>query len=88
MSLLFALVRLPLLSYATNTALLPTLLIADEACGFEGDEGTYGRGIRLGLYLQWFTTSLADNFVPDEAIAMRGVNICASFFLLYALAPQ
>jgi hypothetical protein len=34
----------------------------------------YGLGIRLGLYLQWMTTSMANNFVPEEAIVMRGVN--------------
>jgi len=88
MSLLFTLASLPLLSYATDTTLLLAPLIADETCGFEGDEAAYGIGIRLGLYLQWITTSLADNFVPDEAINMRSVNNCTSFLLLYTLPPK
>ena len=49
----------------------------DRKCnGFEGDSDTYGLGIRIGLYFQWITTSIAYNFVPSEAITMRGVNNC------------
>lgn len=47
-----------------------------DTCGFQGDDNTYGLGIRLGLYIQWIATSLANNFVPDEAVAMRSVNFC------------
>lgn len=47
-----------------------------EECGFVGDDNTYGLGIRLGIYLQWITSSIAYNFVPDEAVTMRGVNNC------------
>lgn len=58
-----------------------------EQCGFVGDDNTYGLGIRIGVYLQWVTSSLAYNFVPEEAVTMRGVNNCfqASIFagLLY-----
>ncbi|KAF8428696.1 hypothetical protein EV426DRAFT_571309 [Tirmania nivea] len=47
-----------------------------ECSGFEGDEDTYGLGIRIGLYFQWITSSIAYNFVPSEAIMMRGINNC------------
>lgn len=47
-----------------------------EECGFSGDDNTYGLGIRLGVYLQWVTSSIAYNFVPEEAVTMRGVNNC------------
>ena len=86
MSLLFALACLPLLPHAINTT-LPAPLITAETCGFQGDDSIYGLGVRLGLYLQWFATCLADNFLPDEAIAMRGVNVCASYFPFYISFP-
>ena len=44
-------------------------------CGFKGDDNTYGIGIRIGVYLQWATSGLAFNFVPEEAVTMRGVNL-------------
>lgn len=44
--------------------------------GFPGDQDTYGLGIRIGLYFQWITTSIAYSFVPSEAVTMRGVNNC------------
>lgn len=47
-----------------------------EECGFSGDDNTYGLGIRIGIYLQWITSSIAYNFVPEEAVTMRGVNNC------------
>lgn len=48
-----------------------------EICnGFPGDQDTYGLGIRIGLYFQWITTSIAYSFVPSEAVTMRGVNNC------------
>ena len=50
-----------------------------EACGFVGDNSTYGLGIRLGIYLQWIASSIAYHFVPEEAVTMRGVN---TFFTL------
>lgn len=61
-----------------------------EPCGFDGDDNTYGLGIRLGLYFQWLSTMLS-NFIgivkPEEAKSMKGVNLCfqASVFggLLY-----
>ena len=45
-------------------------------CGFVGDNNTYGLGIRLGIYLQWITSGIAYNFVPEEAVTstMRSVN--------------
>lgn len=50
---------------------------ADSQCtGFPGDQDTYGLGIRIGLYFQWMTSSLAYNLVPTEAVTMRGVNNC------------
>ena len=82
MSLFFVLARLPLLSHTTKTTPLLILLIADETCGFEGDEGTYDRGICLDRYLQWIST-LADNFILDKAINMRSISVCPPFSSIY-----
>jgi hypothetical protein len=46
------------------------------SCGFNGDDNAYGAGIRIGLYIQWITSAIAYNFVPEEASNMRVVNIC------------
>lgn len=50
--------------------------VTSANCAFRGDQDTYGKGIRVGVYLQWMTSNLANNFVPDEAMTMRGVNTC------------
>ncbi|KAI9821374.1 MAG: hypothetical protein M1832_003380 [Thelocarpon impressellum] len=69
-------------SAATTASAAPpqsTLSVADASsksteCGFKGDENVYGLGIRLGVYLQWLTSALAYNFVPEESTTLRGVN--------------
>jgi hypothetical protein len=43
-------------------------------CGFRGDENTYGLGIRIGVYLQWISSTIAYNFLPQEAVNMRIFN--------------
>jgi hypothetical protein len=58
------------LSNSTSTSISST----PNNCGFRGDTDTYGLGIRVGLYLQWITSSIAYYFVPGEAENMRGVN--------------
>lgn len=45
----------------------------------------YGLGIRLGFYFQWITTSLANNFLPEEAITMRGINNAFQLSVLVGL---
>ncbi|KAG9050335.1 hypothetical protein FS837_006207 [Tulasnella sp. UAMH 9824] len=61
-----------------------------QPCGFDGDDNTYGLGIRLGLYIQWLSTMLCNLLglvKPEEAKSMKGINLCfqASVFggLLY-----
>ncbi|RPB11479.1 hypothetical protein P167DRAFT_536632 [Morchella conica CCBAS932] len=48
----------------------------DNECGFDGDDNTYGLGIRIGVYLQWVTSAIAYGFLPTEAQGVRGVNSC------------
>lgn len=54
----------------------PSEPLIETLCGFKGDDNMYGLGIRLGVYFQWVTTSISNNFVPEEAAMMRGVNNC------------
>ncbi|KAF2246539.1 hypothetical protein BU26DRAFT_552538 [Trematosphaeria pertusa] len=82
---------LPTRAVATSTPLIarsPT----PANCTFPGDENTYGLGIRIGLYLQWLSTTLANNFVPSEAPAMRVANInfhlAAFIALMYRTIAQ
>jgi hypothetical protein len=62
-------------SPASKTTTAPTAS-ATSTCGFKGDDNTYGLGIRLGVYIQWIISSIAYNFIPGEAVTMRGVNTC------------
>lgn len=64
----------PLLALATPH--LKSNVEKRERCGFDGDDNTYGLGIRIGIYLQWITSSIAYNFLPKEAETMRGINNC------------
>jgi hypothetical protein len=45
-----------------------------EICyqGFEGNQDLYGLGVRLGIYLQWITSFLANNLLPAARQAFRG----------------
>lgn len=47
---------------------------SDGQCGFQGDDNTYGLGIRLSLYIQWFTFILTCGFVTCEATSIRGIT--------------
>jgi hypothetical protein len=61
-------------STSSSSTVLPPNCTPIPTCGFLGDSNTYGIGIRVGIYLQWITSGLAYNFVPEEAAEMRGVN--------------
>ena len=78
LSLLFLIVEAAPQATPTNPSLTAAAQPSTptQQCGFAGDDNTYGLGIRIGLYLQWFTSSIAYNFVPEEAVNMRGVNTC------------
>ncbi|KAI9892527.1 MAG: hypothetical protein M1814_001484 [Vezdaea aestivalis] len=82
-------ISLSLASPALNTLDSTPILTKQDAkpktCGFVGDQDTYGLGIRLGLYFQWITTSLANNFVPEEALANRSVNSAFQLSTLVSL---
>ncbi|CAG8676260.1 16797_t:CDS:2 [Acaulospora colombiana] len=63
---------------------IPSNLSEYEAvCGFVGDGNMYGKGIRIGMYLQWITSSLAYNFVPEEALNIANSLISLSVGLIY-----
>jgi hypothetical protein len=52
--------------------------------GFEGDPDFYGLGIRVGLYIQWFASIVANVFLPEErrfmAAAYSILYVCVYFW--------
>lgn len=57
-------------------------------CSFEGNNDLYGLGIRIGIYINWWATCFANNFVPSEAPPMRALNTAFQLGLLIALLYQ
>ncbi|PVF95411.1 hypothetical protein CPB86DRAFT_788059 [Serendipita vermifera] len=54
-------------------------------CSFDGDEDTYGLGIRVGIYVQWFIMNYANIFALDEAANMRSINVGFSIAIFAGL---
>ncbi|ETI28424.1 hypothetical protein G647_00873 [Cladophialophora carrionii CBS 160.54] len=52
---------------------------AEEGCPLHGNGDFYGMGVRVGIYFQWITSWLANNFLPEEIIGSLDTN---SIFLL------
>jgi len=50
-----------------QTAAAETTFSSPESCRLTGDDDVYGIGIRLSLYLQWFTLLIATWYSPDDA---------------------
>ncbi|KAF2681784.1 hypothetical protein K458DRAFT_79717 [Lentithecium fluviatile CBS 122367] len=48
-------------------------------CDFDGNADFYGLGIRVGIYLQWISSLLANRYVPE---AIRNLLITNTIFLL------
>lgn len=56
-----------------------------STCGFTGNSDMYGLGIRIGFYLQWFGTILANWIAKSEVPGMRFSNslfVAATFLAL------
>jgi hypothetical protein len=58
----------------TTTAPSSPSSSSNQAC-FQGDNNTYGLGVRIGVYAQWIGSVLSYLYVPDEARGMAGVNL-------------
>lgn len=54
-------------------------------CGFDGDNDSYGLGVRLGAYLQWLTSIFAYHLSATEAKSMRAVNTCFQIAVICGL---
>ena len=48
--------------------------------GFEGNEDLYGLGIRVGIYLQWISSLIANNLLPEDRKGLQKV------YLIFSLA--
>lgn len=63
--------RRTLFTFFFLSSLVSATTIQQENCTIIGDTDIYGRGIRLGLYLQWTATVLAHLVAPDQINNIR-----------------
>ncbi|KAI0400633.1 hypothetical protein F4802DRAFT_475354 [Xylaria palmicola] len=59
-----------------------------EQCAFKGNADLYGLGIRIGFYLQWYGTIVAEWLAPKEVPNFRSTNtafITATFIAVIIL---
>jgi hypothetical protein len=59
-----------------------------STCSIEGNADMYGLGIRLGFYMQWYGSILAEWLAPKEVPSLRDTNafsITATFIALVIL---
>ena len=60
-------------------------------CAFDGNSDFYGLGIRIGFYLQWYSSILASWFAPSEIEGLRFSNsvfIAATFLALVIVTAR
>lgn len=57
----------------------------NEQCGFVGDPDFYGLGIRLGVYMQWLASWIANASLPGERRSLAGGYAIFSLSLAIAL---
>ena len=53
--------------------------------GFEGNEDMYGLGIRVGIYLQWITSLVANNLLPESRKELQRVWLVFSLAVCIAI---
>jgi hypothetical protein len=58
----------------------------DAQCLITGNSDFYGLGIRLGVYLQWITSLIANRYIEDEIDSNLDTNTIFLFALFVALA--
>ena len=56
--------------------------------GFEGNGDFYGLGIRIGIYLQWIGSMLANNLIPQKRRQIQNVYIGLSLAICVATIAQ
>lgn len=62
-------------------------LVGREACrGFAGNSDLYGLGIRLGIYLQWISSLLANSLLPTTVSDSLDTNSIFLFAVFIAIA--
>ncbi|OCK74898.1 hypothetical protein K432DRAFT_429753 [Lepidopterella palustris CBS 459.81] len=87
MNVLFFLTLANSLVIRNTPAVITTETNTNPACILKGNSDLYGLGIRLGIYFQWISSSLANNFLhdPDEvlgALDANGIFVLALFCAL------
>ncbi|RYP09342.1 hypothetical protein DL765_008488 [Monosporascus sp. GIB2] len=57
----------------------------ESECGFEGNSDLYGLGVRLGIYVQWATSVLAEHLYEPAISECRDVNTTFQIAMLAGL---
>ena len=70
------------MSCASRILYLPNDVIY---CRLQGDDSLYGLGLRLGTYLLWATTVIANNASPRRLPFVRTLSTCYQFATLIAI---
>jgi hypothetical protein len=79
-------VLVPLVKIVQHRAITPAQCLSRQTeCGFVGNSDLYGLGIRLGLYLQWFASWLANIWLKDERRGLAETYMVFSLALFIAL---
>jgi hypothetical protein len=81
--LTFALIPFGLSMQHTDPALLPREALCPS---IEGNSDFYGLGIRIGVYLQWFSSWVSNSVNPDAAASNHDTNTVFLCALLIATA--
>lgn len=53
-------------------------------CTIEGQQDIYGMGVRIGLYVQWYSTALAYLYIPQDATQLMVMNYIISIAVAIA----
>src|SRR5947207_9155806 len=65
---------------------MPSTQSPVPTCGkFNGNPDLYGLGIRVGVYLQWFSTWLSISFEPESAQETHDVSSIFVFAIIIAI---
>lgn len=77
------LLQQPQATSSTPTAEPSLAMLGQNACSFDGNSDEYGLGIRLGVYLQWIASHIANQNVYAKEVI--GVFLDTNTIFLMAL---
>lgn len=58
--------------------------VQEDLCAVKGQQDIYGMGVRVGLYMQWYSMVLAYLYMADEASGLMITNYVFSIAVAIA----